>query len=377
MAPWAAISTDVNGSIRPCCRFEQPHSQKEHKMPFMNDGTLEELWNSEPLQKLRKAFIDGEKPDECRQCWNEEKAGITSYRQSMNNLFEKYPWQNRRYNFESVESPSPFYIDLKLTNVCNLKCRMCSPMASSLIQKEQEKEYGFKGDDYWHANKIVNTYNEESFKKWLPNIDYIVFTGGEPFVGKENRDLIQLIIDEGHASRIDLHFNTNGMVMPQAIIDMILQFNYVSLAFSVDDIGPRLNYHRHGADWELIKKNIQKVPTDKNIDIAIYSTVNNYNIWYIEESIKELKKLTPKVSYDFVYEPAFLSPRCLNSFIKEELIEKYNGKREYEKIIKYLKSSSVDKTAEFHDQIRKLDKIRNENFVEVFPEWAEVIMYNE
>lgn len=377
MAPWAAISTDVNGSIRPCCRFNQPHKQVEHVMPFMTDGTLDELWNSEPLKKLRQAFIDGKTPIECRQCINEEESGLWSYRQEMNSFLEKYPHQKERYDFTSTESPPPFYIDLKLTNVCNLKCRMCSPMASSLIQKEQEKEYGFKGDDYWHANKIVNTYNEESFKRWLPNIDYIVFTGGEPFVGKENRDLIQLIIDEGHASRIDLHFNTNGMVMPQAIINMLLQFKHVNIAFSVDDIDTRLNYHRHGADWELIKKNIQKVPLDKNIRIAIYSTVNNYNVWYVEEAMEEFRKLTPNVSYDFVYEPAFLSPRCLNSFIKEEIIEKYSGKEDYEKIIKYVKSSGVDRTIEFHDQIRKLDKIRNENFAEVFPEWSEVVMYNE
>ena len=368
MAPWAAISTDVNGSIRPCCRFDQPHKQKEHVMPFMQDGTLDDLWNSDQMKKLRRAFINGEKPIECRQCWYEEKSGIKSYREELNSFLEKYPHQKSRYDFTSEESAPPFYIDLKLTNVCNLKCRMCSPMASSLIQKEQEKEFGFKGDDYWHANKIVETYNEESFKKWLPNIDYIVFTGGEPFVGKENRDLIQLIIDEGHAERMDLHFNTNGMVMPTAIINMLLQFRNVNLAFSVDDIGNRLNYHRHGADWELIKKNIQKVPTDKNIRVAIYCTINNYNVWYIEEAFEEFLKLTPNVSYDFVYEPGFLSPRWLNKHIKEELIERYKDKEKFE---------NVDKTLEFHNQIRTLDKIRNENFVEIFPEWAEVVMYNE
>ena len=377
MAPWAAISTDVNGSIRPCCRFNQPHKQIDHVMPFMKDGTLDELWNSEPLKKLRQSFIDGKMPVECRQCTNEEESGLFSYRQEMNSFLERYPHQKDRYDFTSTESPPPFYIDLKLTNVCNLKCRMCSPMASSLIQKEREKEFGIKGDDYWHENKIVETYNEESFKRWLPNIDYIVFTGGEPFVGKENKDLIQLMIDEGHSHKIDLHFNTNGMVMPKAIIDMLLKFRSVSLAFSVDDIGKRLNYHRHGADWELIKKNIQRVPTDKNITIAIYTTVNNYNIWYLEEAMEEFKKLTKNVSYDFVYEPAFLSPRCLNSLVKKELIEKYDGKREYEKVIKYIKDSNVDRTMEFFAQIRELDKIRKENFAEVFPEWAEVIMYYE
>lgn len=377
MAPWAAISTDVNGSIRPCCRFSQPHKQIDHVMPSMKDGTLDELWNSESMKKLRQSFIDGKMPIECRQCTNEESSGLISYRQKMNYFLKKYPHQKERYDFTSTESPPPFYIDLKLTNVCNLKCRMCSPMASSLIQKEREKEFGIKGDDYWHENKIVETYNEESFKRWLPNIDYIVFTGGEPFVGKENKDLIQLIIDEGHAHKIDLHFNTNGMVVPKAIIDMLLKFRSVSLAFSIDDIGKRLNYHRHGADWELIKKNIQKVPTDKNIIIEIYTTVNNYNIWYLEEAMEEFKKLTKNVSYNFVYEPAFLSPRCLNSLIKEDLIEKYEGKPEYEKVIKYIKDPNIDRTTEFFAQIRELDKIRKENFSEVFPEWAEVVMYNE
>lgn len=377
MAPWAAISTDVNGSIRPCCRFDQPDNQKEHIMPFMKDGTLDDLWNSEPLKKLRRSFINGERPSECRQCWHEEKSGIRSYRETLNRFLERYPHQKSRYDFTSEESEPPFYIDLKLTNVCNLKCRMCSPMASSLIQKEQEKEFGFKGDDYWHANKIVKTYNEESFKRWLPNIDYIVFTGGEPFVGKENKELIQLIIDEGHANRIDLHFNTNGMVMPQFIINMLLQFKNVNIAFSVDDIGSRLNYHRHGADWELIKSNIKKVPIDKNIKIAIYSTINNYNVWYIEEAFEEFLKLTQNVSYNFVYEPEFLSPRSLNKHIKEELVERYKGKSRFERIIRYISTEDRDQTLDFHNQIRSLDKIRNENFIEIFPEWAEVIMYNE
>ena len=63
-APWVAISTDVNGSLRPCCRFNQPHKQKEHVMPFMKDGTLNELWNGPEFKKLRQAFINGEKPRE-------------------------------------------------------------------------------------------------------------------------------------------------------------------------------------------------------------------------------------------------------------------------------------------------------------------------
>lgn len=378
-APWTSISQDVNGSIRPCCRYEQPQLQVDHVMPWMKDRPLEESWNGPEMKRLRQAFINGEKPTECRQCWNEEASGLNSYRQELNSYLERYPDQIKNYDFTSTESSAPFYMDLKLSNVCNLKCRMCSPQASSLIQKEEEKHNPyFKGDSYWHQSKFLGTHNEETFLKWLPNIERITFTGGEPFMGKENKEVLKLMIDKGDAKRIDLHFNTNGMFMGDDIISMLQEYRDVSLAFSVDDIGKRLNYHRSGANWEVIRKNILKAKEFlPDAWIAIFSTVNNYNIWYIDEAMEEFKKLTPNVSYDFVYEPSFLSPRKLSPIIKQEIIDKYEGNPEYEKIIKYITCLPDDRTVDFHDQIRRLDKIRNESFAEVFPEWAEVVMYYE
>jgi radical SAM protein with 4Fe4S-binding SPASM domain len=375
IAPWVAISTDVNGSLRPCCKFDQPHRQKEHVLPFMKDNTLNEIWNGPEFKKLRQAFINGEKPNECRQCWDEQKAGIQSYREIINSQLDIYPHQKKR-DFTSVHADAPFYIDLKLTNVCNLKCRMCGPMASSLIQKENAKEYGDKGNAYWHQDKLIGTHNLESFISWLPEINWLCFTGGEPFVGKENRELLQMIIDKGYSDKIDLHFNTNGMLMPDIIIKILKQFRNVSIAFSIDDIGERLRYHRHGADWETIKKNVEKVPD--NMEKHVFTTINNYNIWYADEAYEELKKLVgaaETISYDFVYEPAMLSPRNLNKKIKNAIINKFKDKPYFERLIKYVENDGEDLTIKFHEQIKTLDKIRNENFEEVFPEWSERIMY--
>ena len=342
-------------------------------MPFMKDGTLNELWNGPEFKKLRQAFINGEKPNECRQCWTEEKAGISSYRENMNSQLDRYPHQKKR-DFTSVTADAPFYIDLKLTNVCNMKCRMCGPMASSLIQKENAKEYGVKGDAYWHQDKLIGTHNLESFISWLPEMDWLCFTGGEPFVGKENRQLLQMIIDKGYSSQIDLHFNTNGMIMPDIIIRMLEQFRDVSIAFSIDDIGKRLEYQRHGAVWETIQKNVAKVPD--TMFKQIFTTINNYNIWYADEAYDELKKLSRFISYDFVYEPAMLSPRTLNKTIKKGIINKFKDQPYFERLVKYVQNDGEDLTIKFHEQITTLDKIRNENFDEVFPEWAEIVMYD-
>jgi len=157
---------------------------------------------------------------------------------------------------------------------------------------------------------------------------------------------------------------------------MLKEFKYVSVAFSVDDIGRRLNYHRSGADWEVIHKNVTKAKKHlPEMQIEIYCTVNNYNIWYLDEALLEFKKLTKFVSYNFVYEPAYLSPRKLHPVIKEKLVERFKGIRGYEKLIDYIYSDDEDLTVKFHDSIQRMDKIRDEDFEDVFPEWAEIVMY--
>tara|TARA_R110002167_G_scaffold21077_2_gene76665 strand:- start:218 stop:685 length:468 start_codon:yes stop_codon:yes gene_type:complete len=155
---------------------------------------------------------------------------------------------------------------------------------------------------------------------------------------------------------------------------MLKQFRKVSIAFSIDDIGKRLEYQRHGAVWETIQKNVAKVPD--TMFKQIFTTINNYNIWYADEAYDELKKLSRFISYDFVYEPAMLSPRTLNKTIKKGIINKFKDQPYFEKLVKYVQNDGEDLTVKFHEQITTLDKIRNENFDEVFPEWAEIVMYD-
>ena len=82
-APWYHLSTDTNGSLRPCCKFSQPQLQQKHKMPFMYEGRLDELWNSNNFKSLRQDFIDGKQPKECEICWNEENNNVRSYRENL------------------------------------------------------------------------------------------------------------------------------------------------------------------------------------------------------------------------------------------------------------------------------------------------------
>lgn len=373
---WRGASLDVNGSWRPCCRYAQPNQQMQMKTPYLKDsgGNLNSLHNSDHMIALRNALSNDQRVNECKWCWDEEDAGIKSYREIMNEIVSK---QKIKIDYTNPIAESPVYLDLKLNNVCNLKCRMCGPVASSMIQKEWELiDSTYKGDSYWKEYKIVNTENQESFIEWLPNVFRITITGGDPFVGKENRDLVKLISDSGYASKIKLDFNTNGMFMPKSLLNILSKFREVEISFSIDDVGERLTYQRHGADLKTIIDNWNAIPDNSVFKKSIVSTINSYNIWYYIDAHKELKQLTDNIRYDFVHNPMHLNISCLPLEIKNILITKYTKANDafWDKIISVLQLDQKNRIIDFLNDTERLDELRNENFTRVFPEFASELM---
>lgn len=368
-APFISISTDVNGSIRPCCRYAQPDKQKEYTMPNMKDGRIDKLFNGKEFQELRQAFNEGKKPVECYTCWNEESAGVSSFRQM---YFKKV-----KDNFNTkLQNYEPYLIDLKLNNVCNLKCRMCGPSASSMIMKEMESEgVVFKDKDYWLSNKILDTDNEEIFMKWLPNIVDLELTGGEPFVSTENKQLIKKISETEYAKNIKLAITTNGTHWDEDFVECMKKFYFTTVLMSVDDQGQRIEYLRKGSNWNRILKHY-KLFKEADLDVYFSTTICSYNIFYVKELHEFCQENDIEWGYDFVHDPIHLNISTLPSFIKEELIEKYSDNVVYNDIVKMLKSDNINAIIAFHKDIKKYDNLRSENFTDIYPEWSEIILYD-
>ncbi len=386
--PWYNISTDVNGSIRPCCRYAQPHiktteyneNQPDFPMPWLQDMTIKEAWNSEQLKALRKAFLEGKKPTECSWCWKEEDNGVESYRQH-HLKYKSHYFENLDLTIDT--SPNPRVFDLKLSNVCNLKCRMCSPVASSSIFKEKQslgelhssqiKEYS-----YWLSNKILGTENESDFFDWLPHIDKIELTGGEPLVSYENNKLIGLISESPYASQIELVLTTNCTYYSPKLVEELSKFKNVKICASIDDLGKRLEYARHGSNWLNIEKNILKYK-DTGFVFNIWATVNNYNIWYLDSLIEYFDNIDIEIVLGVLHEPEPLCIAYLPNYVKDCIVDKYHANhKNYEMlkpILSFLNSSIEDKSVSFLNYTRKLDNVRNESFSEVFPEWKNILYY--
>ena len=361
-APWINISTDVNGSIRPCCRYEQPIRQIEYKMPWMKDGTLDQVYNSPEMNKLRNAFRNGVEPKECSWCWKEEKSGIKSFR-------EKYIERNYIYD---ENNPVPQIYDLKLSNVCNLKCRMCGPQASSSIAKEEGVS-----NEYWLENKIIGTENEDIFfNEWLPSMQELELTGGEPFFSPENKQLIERIVDSGHADHINILITTNAMFYLPKLMEKLSSFKRVAISLSIDDIGARLEYARAGAKWDLIQKNItsilEKYPT---FNTSIYRTINNYNIFYLNELDDWALENNVKVSNGILHEPKHLSIQNLPKWAKEEVTERFIRSNKYKNILDFMNIDNTNEIQSFRNTTLEKDNVRKQSFKESFPEWGEILLW--
>ena len=131
LLPWTHLEIDVNGGASPCCLYKG-------NIPNVKvyETDLKTIQKNEYMEKLRQKFKNGERPLSCESCWQEEDAGKTSKR--MNSI---YKMRNSLKDWTPNSEPSLKFIDFKLGNVCNLKCRICGSWSSSKWAQE-ELDYG-------------------------------------------------------------------------------------------------------------------------------------------------------------------------------------------------------------------------------------------
>ena len=100
VAPWMALDIRQDGEVKPCCVSEYTYGDIKEK-------SLWEIWNDEPIKKLRENMINEIPTESCQVCYNNQAAGKSSLRQDfINNLFgyHKKNVYNTNYDF-SVDKP--------------------------------------------------------------------------------------------------------------------------------------------------------------------------------------------------------------------------------------------------------------------------------
>jgi hypothetical protein len=375
--PWTHLEIDVNGGASPCCLYKGSIPDVK-----VYETSLKTIQKTEYMEKLRQQFRDGERPVGCSNCWAEESAGKTSKR--MNSIYKiKKSLENWTPNSEPILK----FIDFKLGNVCNLKCRICGSWSSSKWAQE-ELDYGENPvarknlkEGGWPKR---NPKFFEDVKEDLADAEFFEFTGGEPFMIQNHFKILEHCVEKGYAKNQDIHYNTNGTHLPsREIFDLWKHFKHVEIAFSIDDVGEPFEYQRHPANWKEVNYNLNqfKIYQTANMEFQICSTINIFNIFSLAKLNMWVRHFDPKFFYvNTCFDPDYFNIQTLPNQIKNIVNARYSNLKDFEGTLRYMNAVDRDSDSiriQRKERILLADNYRQENFGDVFPLLNKVLQIYE
>jgi MoaA/NifB/PqqE/SkfB family radical SAM enzyme len=420
--PWIHLATRPNGDVRLCCTANASGAdivdtkdvglvKQDGVVMNLRDHTIEDVWNSEQMRNTRLQMLAGEKPTSCLKCYQEEHNGIVSKRQ-----WETVVWKER-INIEEVVAKTTFaghlpvdipYFDLRLGNMCQLKCVMCSPHDSSAWIKEWKIQYPkyktieLQQDQQWDIDFDYTWYQKgvflQSMRAQAHNIKELYFAGGEPLLIPEHYKILEFMIETGAASSCVVRYNSNGLELPEKLFELWNHFKQVKFNFSVDAVGARNDYIRYPSKWDNVVTNLKRLDdTPDNIVVNIACAVQLLNVMYVPELVQWKNSMNFKkinlppygaglIGTHLVYLPSYLNVRVLPKHLKDkvkknveyfcsrrstdsEFINNPYGLKRWQGLVQYMIAEDWShKIPTLLDYLETTDNQRNTNFRETFAE---------
>ena len=379
---WEHQMIDSDGSYRLCCIADDKIKDNNGKPFNVRGSTLEEVWNSEYMQNVRRSMLNGEKISDCRICYKNEEENLYSYRQST--IAEKDMGVNSHIapitEDDIVVKNTPSYYDFRFGNLCNLKCVMCGPHYSTEHQSEFAKFYDDisvlsrnekhnelclvginpdteSGNEWIEAlpiyggNKLYEwAENIEVFDKIIASVDKdstdtIYLTGGEPTIVEGNFKMLKALVNSGHCKHITVIINTNCTNLNANFYNILYKFHSVLLNVSIDGTKETLEYIRYPSKWKQIDKNLNKIVSEvnekqlENFRISFASVIQMLNAFNLEELVQYYLDLKSKSNYPdnitivptVLEGPQWYDITNINSWVRRKIdtqLQTYKGKDE-------------------------------------------------
>lgn len=403
--PFVHLYAEPKGEMKPCCiagGFDAPLNLKTL--------SIDEAFNSEQMKELRKDMLEGKRNKVCDVCYKREDVTNHSPRLDFNkNTIWELPQIEKDYSVETQFQ----HIDIRFSNLCNFKCRMCNHDFSSNWYEDYYKlRPEFDKNDKPKILKVSETISSD-LKKHLHKVKSIYFAGGEPLIMPEHYEILKHLYDntelqtmfrekdEGYEEfqtrNISIHYNTNLSVIKYdetSLVDLWNGFYRVFLSISCDGVGTVGEYQRTGFDMKRFEENlkiIRKYATPTNVSEPLngllynfqYTTtiMNVYHIFDFIEYMMEREYITSSEQIDFYYSwtPLEYSINQVSDIEKQKLVKFINDKKEnycdktrgeLNRIIDFINSDNSFYQSELQNEarkkyIQKIDYLHGGNFAEI------------
>jgi len=394
-APWTAVYQAPNGDISPCCIWKG-------SLGNANNENLDDIFSSDKVKKIKKNMLTGKTIPECEYCTSlEKKSGSDSNRLFFNNHFiDKIDWETSRTKF--------LYWDLRISNLCNFKCRMCSHECSS----EWYDDLKVLGKE--PISKIIKIDDKSNFWKQIQlhyeYVESVYFAGAEPFMNEHHYTILEDLASK-KLFNTKIIVNTNASInywKKKKILDYYRPFNKVVFGFSIDGSYELGEYIRKGLDYKKWKENIKEyvdyISERDSWDIGYvfqftFGVANVHNIIPFITDLLNDKLITKFCQFKFqpIVEPIEQSVKSLPPIIfknfkndaenlksllqihglDERTIEPIQ--HEIDKVIRYIENTPFEKKylKDFYKNQEILDKVRGERIYDIIPDYKKLLENNK
>ena len=339
MHPFTGLATREDGAIKVCCR-SQP-------IGWIQEESLESAWNNKNMRRVREQVLNNEIPVECIPCFDLEAQGVESLRQR--HIRDSFPDARINLYPDALDKLNDDYtmpfefptIEIKINNLCNLKCRMCNPLDSTQWKdwEQVEEFYAAEGNYLVDAVRklgltkapyigLFEDSNEfwSNLEKLLPYFRRVEFAGGEPLMDPNHYKILDLLAT--HGENIEIKYATNGTVTGikggRTIHDYWPKFKNVVVNVSIDGLHDVYEYIRGNGKFEEVEENIKVFKSFSNVKYVVGAcTVQAGNVMQLPEIIDYFLNTMGIVFYSHrVNYPNVLSAQCLPLEYKEIVIDK-------------------------------------------------------
>ena len=390
MLPWMHLHAFPDGRAYPCCfALDKLH------VGNVNEQSMEEVFNGPKMKQMRLNMLSNKKSRECVKCYDQEQSGFFSLRLSSNKHFG--------HNIGMTENTKPDgtadfvikYWDIRFSNLCNMACRSCGTWFSSNWYEDHKKltgappnhakimKAGRSGNDIW--DQLLEQFD---------HVEQFYFAGGEPIIMEEHLRILKEL-DRRKMYHVRLIYNTNfskSHFKGTDIFELWNKFDSVAIGASLDAEGSRAELMRKGTVWDDIVANRKRMlEVCPQVDFYISATVGLSNCLHVLDFHKnwvEQGLIKPQdFNFNLLQYPLWQRMDLLPQEEKDRVTEKYKehiewlksqdhltrASKGFESALDWMNKKDMSRhLPTFVEETRKYDKIRDENFTDVFPEWKEL-----
>ncbi|OFZ21776.1 MAG: hypothetical protein A2X94_08395 [Bdellovibrionales bacterium GWB1_55_8] len=286
--PWLHLAmTSRESEYRTCCASERELLSNGRRLTFQN-ATPEEVLISPALEEIREKMRNGLRVDGCSLCDAEERAGLGSMRSI---YLQHYHREVSAIKEQPLRPLGIRNVELRLGNLCNLKCVMCSQENSSRFENKT-------------ATSLPDPDVLKKLEVTLQTVDLVIFRGGEPLINPNHPLILQELIRGKRAQDVALVYNTNGTHLPEDLRQLWQNFKSVTVWVSVDGIGEVNEFIRFPSSWKQVRANLATLDLWAGeilpLTWGITPTLQAYNALEIPRIAALLQEFSHPVRFPFL-----------------------------------------------------------------------------